>query len=416
MKKEKTIHTIQLIQEKGYVRIGTNYYKIVQKPTINGGFDSKLVLWSAECIKTDFGRDYLKNIPKLDGFCLFPSHLNYQKVVGNFYNLYNEFNHTPMAGECEITKGFIKHIFREQYELGLDYIKLLLEQPLQKLPILCLISRERNTGKTTFLNFMKLIFGDNMTLNTNEEFNSNFNESWISSLLIAIDETFIERKQDSERLKNLSTAIKYKSEGKGKERSEVEFFGKFILCSNNEDNFVYIEPNETRYWVRKVMPFKKENIHLLSELNKEIPYFLHFLLNRPLSTKNESRMWFAPAKLQTFALQRLIQRNRSKIELELTDALLQIFDEKEVEKICFCPLDALNWLTTRGLRNINPTDIKRIVQMNWKLSPSPNSNAYTQYSFRPDGSLIETRRAGRFYQIDVKHILNFDETDETRTN
>lgn len=50
------------------------------------------------------------------------------------------------------------HIFEEQYELGLDYMQLLYMQPTQKLPILLLVSEERNTGKTTFPNFLKSIF------------------------------------------------------------------------------------------------------------------------------------------------------------------------------------------------------------------------------------------------------------------
>ena len=44
---------------------------------------------------------------------------------------------------------------------------------------------------------------------------------------------------------------------KGKDLCEVQFFGKFIMCSNNEDTPVLIEPGETRYWVRKINPLKK---------------------------------------------------------------------------------------------------------------------------------------------------------------
>lgn len=40
----------------------------------------------------------------------------------------------------------------------LDYLQLLYLYPIQKLPILLLVSEERNTGKSTFLNFLKAIF------------------------------------------------------------------------------------------------------------------------------------------------------------------------------------------------------------------------------------------------------------------
>ncbi|MEO8416781.1 MAG: primase-helicase family protein [Ginsengibacter sp.] len=75
------------------------------------------------------------------------------------------------------------------------------------LPILCLVSKERNTGKTTFLNFLKAVFVDNMTINSNEDFRSNFNAEWANKLIIGVDETFLDRKEDSERIKSLSTYV-----------------------------------------------------------------------------------------------------------------------------------------------------------------------------------------------------------------
>jgi Family of unknown function (DUF5906) len=401
-----------VIQQLGYVRIGTNYYKLVERPNTDGSKERKLIAWTIECIKADNGKDFLAKIPKLDGFCLFPNHFNFQKVVGNFYNLYHEFSHTPIKGTWQFTQDFLLHIFGEHYELGLDYLKLLLERPLQKLPILCLVSKERNTGKTTFLNYLKAIFEKNMTLNTNEEFSSNFNDDWVSSLIIAIDETFLERKQDSERIKNLSTALKYKSEAKGKDRNEIDFFAKFILCSNNEDNFVYIEPNETRYWIRKIEPFEKENINLLSELKKEISHFLHFLTKRPLSTTNETRMWFKPSQIRTRSLLKLIRRNRSKLELEMLEIIQYLMDVKNIETVSFCTSDMLHWLTYRGMKNISAIPIKQHLQNEWNLKPSPNSNAYTQFSIAANGNIYERKSRGRFYQISHQFLLKLDENDE----
>lgn len=128
----------------------------------------------------------------------------------------------------------LRHIFGEQYELGLDYLQLLYLQPIQKLPILLLVSEERNTGKSTFLNFLKLLFQNNVTFNTNEDFRSQFNSDWAGKLLIVVDEVLLNRREDSERLKNLSTTLSYKVEAKGKDRDEIAFFAKFVLCSNNE--------------------------------------------------------------------------------------------------------------------------------------------------------------------------------------
>lgn len=155
----------------------------------------------------------------------------------------------------------MEHIFGEQYELGMDYLQLLYLKPTQKLPILLLVSEERNTGKSTFLNFLKAMFQENVTFNTNEDFRSQFNADWAGKLMIVVDEVLLNRREDSERLKNLSTAHSYKMEAKGKDRYEVQFFAKFVLCSNNENFPVYIEPEETRYWVRKISRLEKMTHH-----------------------------------------------------------------------------------------------------------------------------------------------------------
>ncbi|WP_449435505.1 primase-helicase family protein [Pedobacter steynii] len=255
-----------------YIRIGTTYYKSVRKPLASGDQMVMLLPWSAECIKQDHGKSYLSTISKYDGFCFVPSHLNYQRIVGNFYNRYYPFNHEPKNGRPVRSLDYLGHIFGDQIEVGLDYLKLLLEKPMQRLPILCLVSSERNTGKTTFLNWLKAIFGDNMTINTNEDFRSNFNAEWAQKVLIGVDETFLERREDSERLKNLSTATFYKAEAKGMDRQEIEFFGKFILCSNNEDTFVIVDPGETRYWVRKIPSLTEDDPHLLAALKKKFRF------------------------------------------------------------------------------------------------------------------------------------------------
>lgn len=155
---------------------------------------------------------------------------------------------------------------------------------MQMLPILCLVSTERNTGKTTFLNFLKAIFGDNMTINRNEDFRSNFNAEWANKLIIGVDETLLDRKEDSERIKSLSTSKYYKVEPKGQDRQEIEFFGKFVFCSNNENNFIIMDSEEIRYWVRRLEVLQNENKNMLEELKIEIPVLIHYLIERPFTT------------------------------------------------------------------------------------------------------------------------------------
>lgn len=155
----------------------------------------------------------------------------------------------------------------------MDYLQLLYLQPIQKLPILLLVSEERNTGKSTFLNFLKALFQNNVTFNTNEDFRSQFNSDWAGKLLIVVDEVLLNRREDSERLKNLSTTLSYKVEAKGKDRDEIAFFAKFVLCSNNEYLPVIIDAGETRYWVRKIDRLQSDDTDFLQKLKAEIPAF-----------------------------------------------------------------------------------------------------------------------------------------------
>ena len=195
-----------------YIRVGTDYYREVNRPQANGTTCKCLVYWKASTIKADFGKDYLNDVPKYDCFCTVPSHTDYRKIIGNAYNLYEPITHLPEPGDWSAIDSLLLHIFEEHYEYGLDYIQLLYQIPLQKLPILILVSEQRNTGKTTFLNLLKAIFQDNATFNTNEDFRSKFNSDWVGKLLIMVDEVLLSRREDSERLKNLSTATSYKME------------------------------------------------------------------------------------------------------------------------------------------------------------------------------------------------------------
>ncbi|MFV0566216.1 MAG: hypothetical protein ACK5NB_10330, partial [Flavobacteriaceae bacterium] len=73
-----------------YRRIGTTYWKDIEKPLISGDSISVMVRWNKETIIADHGKTYLNQIPKLDGFCCIPEHINFKQIVGNSYNTYHE--------------------------------------------------------------------------------------------------------------------------------------------------------------------------------------------------------------------------------------------------------------------------------------------------------------------------------------
>ena len=383
-----------------FIRVGTTLYKIVEQPKLNGGYVRKRIVWNNETLRQDSGKDYIGSVPKYDGFCTVPEHLNYRPIVGKFLNLYEPIDHHPKEGDFSYIRSLVLHIFGEQYELGMDYLQLLYLQPIQKLPIPLLVSEERNTGKSTFLNFLKLLFQNNVTFNTNEDFRSRFNFDWAGKLLIVVDEVLLNRREDSERLKNLSTTLSYKVEAKGKDRDKIAFFAKFVLCSNNEYLPVIIDAGETRYWVRKIDRLQSDDPAVLQKLKAEIPAFLHFLQHGTLSTEKENRMWFAPSLLHTEALQKIIRSNRNRLEIEMHELILDIMKSVGTDTFSFCYDDILLLLAQSQIK-AERHQVRKVLQECWKLTPAHNTLTYTTYQVSCSReyrySPIET--TGRYYTV-----------------
>jgi hypothetical protein len=113
------------MENENFIRVGTTLYKIVNQPRISGGFVKKRIVWNNETLHQDYGKDFIATVPKYDGFCTVPNHVNYQPVVDKFLNLYESIGHQPLKGKFPHIESLIRYIFAEQYELGMDYLQLL---------------------------------------------------------------------------------------------------------------------------------------------------------------------------------------------------------------------------------------------------------------------------------------------------
>lgn len=314
---------------KRYIRVGDDYFEKIYVPNEYGKLEYKIAKRSKTTITDDHGKHIVEHINKYKDWCIVPSHTNLQEVIDNCYNSYKPINIEESTNpECETTLMFIKHIFGTQYELGLDYIQLLYQKPMEKLPILSLVSKENKTGKSTFAEFLKAIFKGNMTTIGNDQLENNFNAGWADKLIICCEESFIDKKKTVEKIKSLSTGKKIEMEKKGVDTSEMSFFGKFILNSNNETNFTIVNEQDTRYWVIKVPVIEKETPNLIDTLIDEIPNFIYFLNCRTLSVPvKESRMWFAPERLKTEAFKKLVEGNISGPEKEIKAYIKNAFTD-----------------------------------------------------------------------------------------
>ena len=195
------------ISKEEFIRVGTTLYKLVNQPRLNGGYVKKRIVWNNETLRQDYGKHYLATVPKYDGFCTVPDHVNYRPIVEKFLNLYESIDHKPMEGDFPSIRSLVEHIFGEQYELGMDYLQLLYLRPIQKLPILLLVSEERNTGKSTFLNFLKALSQNNVTFNTNEDFRS---QSYQDTYAQAMNGYGLQRGIDGSEARHISTRQYYR--------------------------------------------------------------------------------------------------------------------------------------------------------------------------------------------------------------
>lgn len=380
-----------------YAWVGSTIYKWCLRPNARGELVLERIPWSRERIINDYGRDYLKEIPRYDGFCCVPSHINYEAEFGNFLNEYQPLPHAPATepGSWENIEKFLRHIFGCHYEVGLDYVQILLMKPLQLLPVILLVSREHGTGKTTFLNFIKEIFGENATFNTNEDFRSEFNADWSGKAVILVDELFLNRKEDSEKLKNLVTKKWHKRQAKGKDKVTVDFFSKFILCTNNEDFPILIEEEEDRYFVKKVEKLQEQDVELEKKMKEEIPAFLYMLLHRELSTTQKSRFYFDYALYDTPEGQRMKKSSLPDDEQDFLLILSDMFNRDEkIDQLQFSLQDATYWAQGKGY-NLNGRKISKVLSR-WGLHYSGKGGR--TYFYLPTEGMLQ-KKTGRFYTV-----------------
>lgn len=308
-----------------YIRVGTKYFKKTEKIDHNGINRRELKVWEKQTITDDYGKFILDEIPKFDDFTLEPNNKNYQSIIKNNYNLYTEFQHEPCQdkdykGEEQFywIQTLLEHIFGEQYELGIKYMKVLYDKPKQKLPILVLTSEERSTGKTTFVDLLEMIFGDNTVIINPQDISSSFNSSYSNKNIIMIEESRFESVQATEKIKNLATQKKMLVNTKFVQQYSIPFYGHLVITSNDENKFSKVDNPEIRYWVRKIPSLKGiANHNILNDMKKEIKYFLYYLNTLKDVDTSKSRMVFTAEEIKTEALSRVKKESLPNLHKEI---------------------------------------------------------------------------------------------------
>lgn len=359
-----------------FIRVGTNYFKLIIKKSRDDIEYKSLKLWNRQTVSDDYGNKFLSFIPSYNDFTIDPNNIDYQQTIGNDYNLYAEFPHKPLDYDKKDEETvlrwsltLLRHIFGEQYELGIKYMKVLYEHPKQILPILVLVSEERGTGKTTFLNWLKMLFGDNMVIINPENISSQFNSSYATKNIAAIEESLFDSMQATEKLKNLSTQKTILINTKNVQEYSVPSFLKIIITANNEDKFAKIDNPEIRYWVRKIPVInnsKNKNNSIETNLKNEIPYFLKYLLDIGEINLLETRMVFKPDEIKTEQLEHVKNQSLPVLQKDLMIKLDEYcMNNSDIDVVFFTSTDIKDKFFKN--ENYSVSYIRTILTENMKL-------------------------------------------------
>jgi len=413
---------------KKYMRIGPDYFKLTPQGTYNEDGekirdDEFLMPWKKTEIEDDFGKGSAKQILKLAGFCNIPNHTNYKQIVDDKWNLYSYINHDTNPGEWPNIEKFLKHIFEDQYDMGLDYIQLLYTKPYQKLPVLCLVSKEEATGKSLFLNFIYMIFQNNMAFVTPDDILGNWTSHWISKLIVASEETFFDKPVALEKIKSISTADKYMRAERFTTSQMIDCFVHFIFASNHEDNFIKLGKNASRFWVRKIKSIAKQNqdTELAAKLQNELGAFLYHLMNRELVHEKKDRMFFDTELTKTEAFYNIVAHSEPGIIKDLRIQLEDYFLCHRVDRLMVCVKDLKEHFGLTG----NDYYLNQALKEYLKAEKQPQDNRYSFFIQNKSDyrKPIEIKAKGRYFTfyaadyVDLKdYKLDFDATNIVPTN
>jgi len=366
-------------------------------------------------------------------FTNFPAHGDrYQQIVGRSYNLYKKLSHKK--GPFELTENYqyadlepVKHslhllqrIFGQHkkkgelgdpLELALDYVSIMYKHPTRKLPIVCLISEDNKTGKSTFMDWLLAIFQMNGQYGTSDSFKEKFNYDWINCNLIVIDEAIIDKNEAMQKLKMLSTAKQIRYEIKNGASGNIDVHFKFIFASNSY-NFMKIEQQETRFWPLIVPPLKAadRDSEFSSKLIDEIPAFIHLMESRPILHPDVDRMWFAEKYLQSELLQRIKQQSKSWDQQLLEDIIVRAFEQQEkwdefkvTKSVLFKLMDIWG-----GDHNFDKKKLNYLLQTHMGLKEEMCRAQPLQYDSNDEEGLFSVgeTKPGRFYTFNRSDYSN----------
>ena len=286
-----------------------------------------------------FNKRELMHVNRYTDFCNEPGYFNYQPVINNHYNNFKIPQWKAKKGDWSTIEHYLRHITNGDenlYQVVLDYLQISLENPKQKLPILLLISYEKDTGKSTFFALLSAMFGDNVEAVTPRNFEMEWNAQWCEKHFVFIDE--MEKIKDKEtvggKLKNLVYFPTITKNKKGQDSENIPWNGRFVMTSNSEAGFIEIDDEEDRWLILKVPVRSSFNPDYVDNIKREAKHLIYHLSHRKLSTENNGRGWFTKQQLKTKALETIVHNSKPQIEIDVDRVITEWFESNTDKDEC----------------------------------------------------------------------------------
>ena len=389
-----------------YIRVGTKYYKKDHK-------NNDLILWDKATMSMDFGSDLMKEFPKECKYTKFCNIVNFLEDIetdGREYNRFKRPKWQPLVeGDWSTTEKLLRKVFSQvgtdQWEEGLDWIQHQITNPKQSLHCLILGSVSREAGKDTFVEWMQMMLGKHNTYFADiENFLKPFNGAFAEKCLIALNEVKFSSINDGsmEKIKQYITQDTVVVNQKFEAEVTLDYYGKMIMLTNNVHDFMKIDDEENRFWIRTMPDLDKKrdfDPDFKKKLEDELPHFLHMITNRQLKYPEKlSRFWLPDTVVLTNELERIRDNSKSSLYLEIRDLFEDTFDaRRDTQEILFAARD----IRERVKGDISLKQISMCLQKEWKLEEK--KTIYTN-------SFTTERKNSRFYQVERGQVFNVPDT------
>lgn len=254
----------------------------------------------------------------------------YVTVQGHqMWNLYAPSEIAPVDDfDFEKIRTFVEHMEfmfpnKRDREVFWDWMAMTVQRPEIRIPWAPLIISSQGVGKGFIYFCLSKILGThNCEQILPDRLESQFNSFMDGSVLILIDEMkHGSRYNVADKLKSYISEQTIEINEKGRKEKTRQIFCNFLIFTNH-DNSTFIEEDDRRFWVHKVPSGKQspEYYQRIWNWALEEPQSLNHL-HKYLKDRDISKFRYATCPQVTEAKLRMIDSNKTELELDIVDAI-----------------------------------------------------------------------------------------------